>query len=258
MTATNVNDMFANEDRYAAPVLTGLSNRTVAAGGTLAFAVNYTKDPSDTVELACASTLAPGTWSFTAPKTTSPLAPLRTSWACTRSSSPPPGATAFDEELITITVLPQQSTPYEDWAGAYAASGFDPDGPDGGLTDDDFDHDGYTNEQEYWADTDPTDDASYLQLGACRFPAPTQPGARQGFRRSARSSSTPPASWSAAAGIGPCSAPTAAPTASCPSATPPTRCCSSGSASPPSKPPRGRLDAEGRAHPRPSFVGGFS
>jgi hypothetical protein len=48
-------------------------------------------------------------------------------------------------------------------ADAYASSGFDPAGPDGGLTDD-FDDDGFTNEQEYWADTDPTDDASYLQL----------------------------------------------------------------------------------------------
>ena len=67
MTATNVNDMFLNADRFAAPVLTGLSNRTVAAGGTLAFAVNYTKDAGDTVELACASTLPPGTWSFTGP-----------------------------------------------------------------------------------------------------------------------------------------------------------------------------------------------
>ena len=162
MTPTNVNDMFANADRFAAPVLTGLSNRTVAAGGTLAFAVNYTKDAGDTVELACASTLPPGTWSFTGPNAFS-FSPTTNELGVHSFLFTATGQDGFDEELITITVLPQQETPYEDWADAYASSGFDPAGPDGGLTDD-FDDDGFTNEQEYWADTDPTDDASYLQL----------------------------------------------------------------------------------------------
>lgn len=162
MTATNVNDMFANADRYAAPVLTGLSNRTVAAGGTLAFDVNFTQDPGDTVELSCASTLAPGTWSFTAPNDFS-FSPTTNELGVHSFLFTATGRDGYDEELITITVLPQQETPYEDWADAYAVSGFDPAGPNGGLTDD-FDNDGYTNEQEYWADTDPTDDTSYLQL----------------------------------------------------------------------------------------------
>ena len=162
MTATNVNDMFANEDRYAAPVLTGLSNRTVAVGGTLAFNVNFTQDAGDSVELSCASTLAPGTWSFTGPNAFS-FSPTTNELGVHSFLFTATGQDGFDEELITITVLPQQETPYEDWADAYASSGFDPNGANGGLTDD-FDNDGFTNEQEYWADTDPTDDSSYLQL----------------------------------------------------------------------------------------------
>ena len=162
MTATNVNDMFLNADRYAAPVLTGLSNRTVAVGGTLAFNVNFTQDAGDSVELSCASTLAPGTWSFTAPNNFS-FTPTTNELGVHSFLFTATGQDGYDEELITVTVLPQQETPYEDWASAYAGSGFDPNGANGGLTDD-FDNDGYTNEQEYWADTDPTDDSSYLQL----------------------------------------------------------------------------------------------
>jgi len=162
MTATNVNDMFLNADRFAAPVLTGLSNRTVAVGDTLAFAVNYTKDAGDAVELSCASTLAPNNWTFTAPNSFS-FAPTTNDLGVHSFLFTATGQDGFDEEMISITVVPQQESPYEDWAETYAASGFDPDGPNGGLSDD-FDNDGYTNEQEYQADTDPTDDESYLQL----------------------------------------------------------------------------------------------
>ncbi|MGD9613459.1 MAG: hypothetical protein AB7V22_11245, partial [Kiritimatiellia bacterium] len=162
MTPTNVNDLFANADRFAAPVLTGLSNRTVVADGTLAFAVNFTQDAGDAVELSCASTLAPGTWSFTAPNSFS-FSPTTNELGVHSFLFTATGIDGFDEELITVTVLPQQTTPYEDWAGTYAVSGFDPDGPNGGLSDN-FDGDEYTNEEEYWADTDPTDPNSFLQL----------------------------------------------------------------------------------------------
>ena len=159
MTPTNVNDMYANMDRFAAPVLTGLSNRTVSVGDTLAFTVNVNKDAGDTVELSCASTLAPNHWTFTAPNsfsftpTTNDLGAHAFLFAAT-------GQDGFDEELITITVTSQQDTPYEQWA---AAAGLDPDGANGGAADD-FDGDGRSNEHEYWADTDPTDDQSFLQI----------------------------------------------------------------------------------------------
>ena len=57
MTATTVNDMFLNEDRLDAPVIAPISNRTVAVSNTLSFNVGVTKDPADSVDVTCASTL---------------------------------------------------------------------------------------------------------------------------------------------------------------------------------------------------------
>ncbi len=160
MTATNVNDMFLNEDRYAAPVLTGLSNRTVSVSNTLAFTVNYTQDAGDSVALSCASTLAPGSWSFTAPNNFS-FTPTTNDLGVHSFLFTATGQDGFDEELITITVTSQtEPTPYEQWA---SDSGLDPEGANGGVNDD-FDGDGRTNGQEYWADTDPTDNTSFFQI----------------------------------------------------------------------------------------------
>jgi hypothetical protein len=73
------------------------------------------------------------------------------------------GRDGYDEELITITVTSQQNpTAYEQWAGA---AGLNPAGPNG-APGDDFDNDGRTNEEEFWADTDPTDDESFFQIHA--------------------------------------------------------------------------------------------
>ena len=160
MGPTNVNDMFANEDRLAAPVLLGLSNRTVAVGDTLAFDVDFTQDPGDSVDLSCASTLAPGAWNFTAPNDFS-FTPTTNELGVHSFLFTATGQDGFDEELITITVTSSQGpTPYEQWA---AAAGLDPEGPDGGPADD-YDDDGYPNDSEYWADTDPLDETSFLQL----------------------------------------------------------------------------------------------
>ena len=160
MTATNVNDMFANEDRYAAPVLTGLSNRTVSVSNTLAFSVTFTQDPGDSVALSCASTLAPGTWSFTAPNSFS-FTPTTNELGVHSFLFTATGQDGYDEELITITVTTQQEpTPYEQWI---SDAGIDPDGTNGGASDD-YDGDGRTNEQEYWSDTDPSDPDSFLRI----------------------------------------------------------------------------------------------
>lgn len=152
MTATSVNDLFANPDRYPSPVLTGLSNRTVAVATTLSFAVNVTKDPADTVTLSCQSTLAPNNFAFTpVAGETGPHTFLFTAT----------GRDGFDEELITITVTSEAPpTPYEVWA---AAVGLDPDAPNG-APDDNFDNDPYTNEQEYHADTDPRNADSFPRI----------------------------------------------------------------------------------------------
>ena len=160
MTATNVNDMFATADRYAAPVLTGLSNRTVTVGDTLAFAVNYTQDAGDSVALSCDSTLAPNNWDFTAPNNFS-FTPTTNDLGVHSFLFTATGQDGYDEQMITITVTTQQEpTPYEQWA---TDAGVDPEGANGGATDD-FDGDGRTNEQEYWSDTDPADSNSFLQI----------------------------------------------------------------------------------------------
>jgi hypothetical protein len=162
MTATHVNDMFLNADRFAAPVLTGLSNRTVAVGD----------NPGLRGELHEGRGRCGRTVLRQHPRPQQ-LDLHGAQQLLVRADDERPGRAfvpvhrhgqdGFDEEMISITVVPQQESPYEDWAETYAASGFDPDGPNGGLSDD-FDNDGYTNEQEYQADTDPTDDESYLQL----------------------------------------------------------------------------------------------
>lgn len=160
MTPTSVNDLFANETRIPAPVLTGLSNRTVAVSNTLAFAVTYTKDPADSVTLSCQSTLAPNHWSFTAPNNFS-FTPAANETGAHTFLFTATGIDGFDEQLITITVTSQQPpTPYATWA---AAVGLDPAGPNGAPADN-YDNDPYTNEQEYGADTDPKDQNSYPRI----------------------------------------------------------------------------------------------
>ena len=169
MTATNVNDMFANADRYEAPVLTGLSNRTVAVSNTLAFTVNYTKEAGDSVTLSCASTLAPDHWTFTAPNSFS-FTPTTNDLGVHSFLFTATGIDGFDEQMITITVTAQQElTPYQQWA---SDAGVDPEGANGG-TSDDYDGDGWTNEQEYWSDTDPADTNSFLHIQNVSFSGDT-------------------------------------------------------------------------------------
>mgnify|MGYP003601668790 CR=1 FL=1 len=165
MTATNVNDMFLNEDRLPAPVIATISNRTVAVSNTLAFAVDVAKDPADVVELTCQSDLAPNHWTFTAPNNFS-FTPATNETGVHTFLFTATGIDGFDEELITITVTAsQEPTPYEQWA---ANAGLDPDGANGGPSDN-FDGDPYTNEQEFQADTDPTDSDSFFQLQNLSF-----------------------------------------------------------------------------------------
>ena len=172
MTPTSVNDLFANEHRVPAPVLTGLSNRTVSVSNALAFAVTYTKDPADSVTLTCQSTLAPNHWSFTAPNNFS-FTPAANETGVHTFLFTATGIDGFDEQLITITVTSQQPpTPYEAWA---AAVGLDPAGPNGAPTAN-YDNDPYTNEQEYGADTDPKNADSYPRIEFISVDNPTQVG----------------------------------------------------------------------------------
>lgn len=161
MTATNVNDMFLNEDRLAAPVIAPISNRTVAVSNTLSFNVQVTKDPADSVSVSCASTLDTNHWTFTGTNYLFSFTPAGDETGVHSFLFTATGEDGFDEELITITVTAsQEPTPYEQWV---SAAGIDPDGLNGGPADD-YDGDGRTNEQEYWSDTDPMDDNSFLQI----------------------------------------------------------------------------------------------
>ncbi len=160
MTATNVNDMYANEDRLDAPVIAAISNRTVSVGNTLSFTVNVTKDPADSVDVSCASTLAPNHWTFSGTNYLFSFTPATNETGVHTFLYTATGIDGFDEELITITVTPQSETPYDQWA---TAAGLNPSGANGGPSDD-YDGDGRTNEQEYWADTNPMDDESFLQI----------------------------------------------------------------------------------------------
>ena len=81
------------------------------------------------------------------------------------------GTDGFDEEFITITVTAEDPAPnaYEQWADE---QGMDPDGANGALADD-FDNDGIPNEQEFWADTSPTNGLSYPQIKALQLSGTT-------------------------------------------------------------------------------------
>ncbi|MCO5044443.1 MAG: alpha-amylase family glycosyl hydrolase [Kiritimatiellae bacterium] len=162
MTPTNVNDMFRDEPRLAPPVLTGLSNRSVNVSNTLSFAVTFTKEPADVVTLSVQSTLAPDHWSFSGTNFT--FSPVASEIGPHSFLFKAQGIDGFDEKLITITVLPQNQDPtaYEQWA---QDNGVDPDGPNGAPTED-YDNDGITNEEEFWADTSPTNSASFPQIKA--------------------------------------------------------------------------------------------
>ena len=160
MTPTTVNNMFTNDNRLPAPVIVPVSNRTVAVSNTLAFTVTVNKDPADTVNLTCQSTLAPSNWTFTAPGNFS-FTPGAGETGPHLFLFTATGQDGYDEELITITVTSsQEPSPYEEWA---ADAGLDPEGVNGAPTDD-FDGDDRTNDQERWADTDPLDDQSYLRI----------------------------------------------------------------------------------------------
>ena len=112
MGPTNVNDMFLSEDRLPAPAIAAISNRTVAVGNTLAFAVDVAKDPADVVELTCQSDLAPTHWTFTAPNNFS-FTPATNETGVHTFLFTATGIDGFDEELITITVTAsQEPTPY--------------------------------------------------------------------------------------------------------------------------------------------------
>ena len=162
MTATTVNDMFTNEFRYPAPVIAPVSNRTVAVSNTLSFTVTVTKASGDSVAVSCASTLAPNHWNFSSNYVFT-FTPATNETGVHTFLFNATGIDGFDEELITITVTSQDNpTDYEVWA---AAAGMDPDGPNGGASDD-YDGDTYPNEQEYWADTSPTNANSFLQIQA--------------------------------------------------------------------------------------------
>lgn len=162
MTPTNVNDMFLNEPRIPAPVLAPQSNRAVAVSNTLSFAVSFTRDPGDTVTLSAQSTLAPTHWSLTG--TNFVFTPSQDEMGTHTFLFKATGINGFDEKLITITVTafePEESA-YEQWA---TNSGMNPNGPNGGPTDD-FDGDGISNQEEFWADTSPTNNASFPQIKA--------------------------------------------------------------------------------------------
>ncbi len=165
MTGTNVNDMFLNEARLPAPVIAPISNRVVSVSNTLAFAVNFTKDPADSVTLTCQSTLATNHWTFTAPNSFS-FTPQADDTGVHTFLFTATGIDGFDEEMITITVTTsQEPSPYEQWA---ESTGLNPQGPQGGPSND-FDGDGIPNEKEFWADTDPTSTNSYPQFREIYF-----------------------------------------------------------------------------------------
>ena len=163
MTATNVNDMFLNEARIPAPVVTPISNRTVSVSNTLAITVGVSKDPADTVTLSCQSTLPPGAWSFTAPNNFS-FTPTTNELGVHTFLFTATGIDGFDDELITVTVTADNPGPsaYAQWA---VDNGLNPTGVNGSAAAD-FDNDGISNEEEFWADTSPTNGASFPQIKA--------------------------------------------------------------------------------------------
>ena len=170
MGPTSVNDMFLNEVRIPAPIIAPISNRTMVVSNTLAIAVSVAKDPADVnPTMSCLSTLAPTTWSFTG--TNFVFNPTTNEVGVHSFLFTATGTDGFDEEFITITVTAEDPAPnaYEQWAGG---QGMDPNGSNGGLSDD-FDNDGIPNEQEFWADTSPTNTLSYPQIKAMQLSGTT-------------------------------------------------------------------------------------
>ncbi len=161
MTGTTVNDMFLNEARLPAPVISPISNRVVAVSNTLAFTVMVTKDPADSVSVTCASTLDTNHWTFTGTNYLFSFTPEPGETGVHSFLFTAIGDDGFDEELITITVTSDpEPTPYEQWADE---AGIDLEGPNAGPNDD-FDNDGRPNGDEFWADTSPVNSNSFLQI----------------------------------------------------------------------------------------------
>ncbi len=163
MTAESVNDYVP--PRFAAPVIQAIGNQSVEAGNTLSFNVNVTVAPGDSVTLTAQSDLAPNNWSFTAPNAFS-FTPVPGEVGVHTFLFTATGLDGYDEEWITITVTSDSPplTPYQTWLGTY---GIDPQAPLAGPNDD-FDGDGYTNEEEFRADTHPNDDESYPSINVFR------------------------------------------------------------------------------------------
>jgi hypothetical protein len=160
MTATSVNDMFANADRYESPVITGVSNRTVGVSNTLSFTVGITKDPADSVTLSAQSDLPNNNWDLTGANLFT-FTPAANETGVHTFLFTATGRDGFDEKTITITVTSQQDpTAFEQFLQSF---GINPQGANAGPNDD-YDGDGFSNQQEYWADTNPNSGESYLSV----------------------------------------------------------------------------------------------
>lgn len=164
MTATSVNDMATFEVRKPAPQIAAVSNRTVAVGNTLSFTLQVTKDPSDSVTVSAASTLSPVNWTFSGTNYVFSFTPATNETGVHTFLFTATGNDGFDEELITITVTAENPEPgaYELWA---QGQGLDIEGANGGLIDD-FDGDGVPNQEEFWADTSPTNANVFPQISS--------------------------------------------------------------------------------------------
>lgn len=158
MTATNVNDYFANVQRLPAPQINTIGNRTVRVGQTLNFNVALNLAQGDNASIAAASSLAPANWTFGGGFAQFSFTPVASEIGTHTFRFTATGRDGTDEETITIVVTSAQN-PYQDWADGVFGSG-----NSNGISTADPDGDGVANLAEFHLGTDPMDANSRLRL----------------------------------------------------------------------------------------------
>ena len=158
MTATNVNDYFANLPRLPAPQINAIGNRTVRVGQTLNFNVVLNVAQGDTATIAAASSLAPANWTFGGGLAQFSFTPVASEIGTHTFRFTASGSDGTDEETISIVVTSAQ-TPYQSWADVVFGQG-----NTNGQASADPDGDGVANLAEFHLGTDPTNANSRLRL----------------------------------------------------------------------------------------------
>jgi hypothetical protein len=157
MTATNVNDYFADVSRLPAPRINPIGNRAVRVGETLNFSVQLDVAQGDTATIAVASSLAPANWTFGGGYAQFSFTPVASEVGTHTFRFTATGEDGASEETIQIVVAAANSA-YDQWAAGIFGS--DPHG----SPSDDPDNDGVSNLSEFHVGTDPQDRNSRLTL----------------------------------------------------------------------------------------------